>query len=227
LLVGPVVYLMMSAGGFLKICSYLLCDFLRKKIQSPLLQTLTDDHLNDALSCISAMASSFIAVHVPNAWWMDPAGATAMTVIIFWRWCVVVLEQSNKLIGHTAPVEFLNEVDDACKGVPYKFTVDDMIAYHYGTKYAVEVSLAVPSEMTVSECHELQETLKAKVETIRQVHVCHLKLFSVKCIESDTRQDYVEPFEKNFNAAPGSKEHDLSKASVVPKRRFSKAPAQH
>jgi len=37
LLVGPVVYLMMSAGGFLKICSYLLCDFFEEEntITSP------------------------------------------------------------------------------------------------------------------------------------------------------------------------------------------------
>jgi len=233
LLDGPVIYLMLSAGAFLKLCSYLVCNFLRKKIKSPILQTLTDDHLNDTLSCISAMASSFIAIHVPNAWWMDPAGAITMTLIIFWRWCVVVVEQNNKLIGLSAPVEFLNEIDDACKGFPYEFTVDDMIAYYYGAKYAVEISLSVSRSMIVSECHDLQEALKAKVEALSNVHVCYIKMTAVKCLESDIRkrsdirQDFVEPIEKDFFLAQQSKEHRLSLASFVPKRRFSQATAQH
>ena len=47
---------------------------------------LAEDHLNDILSNMAAVATAGIAGYWAEAWWVDPAGAIVISLYILWRW---------------------------------------------------------------------------------------------------------------------------------------------
>jgi divalent metal cation (Fe/Co/Zn/Cd) transporter len=45
------------------------------------------------------VASATVAHYVPTAWFIDPAGAIVISMIIFFKWVHVGMEHANKVVG--------------------------------------------------------------------------------------------------------------------------------
>ena len=45
-----------------------------------------------------------------GAWYVDPAGAILISLVIIYRWVFIISEQVKKIVGHTAPPEFIDQV---------------------------------------------------------------------------------------------------------------------
>ena len=59
---------------------------------------LLQDHLNDIMSNTCAIITAVAAGFVPNGWWIDPAGAIAISLYIVARWLAIAKQQVN-LVG--------------------------------------------------------------------------------------------------------------------------------
>ena len=49
---------------------------------------------------------------------MDPAGAIIISIVIIIRWAGIMSEQVKKIVGHTAPPDFIIKV--SCEILRYK-----------------------------------------------------------------------------------------------------------
>ena len=45
-----------------------------------------------------------------QAWWVDAAGAILISLVIIGRWLLLIGEQVKKIVGHTAPPEYIQKV---------------------------------------------------------------------------------------------------------------------
>lgn len=74
-----------------------------------MLNALAEDHLNDVLSNTAAVVTAAIAYNT-SAWWLDPVGAVLISILIISRWGDIISEQVRKIVGYTAPTEYIKEV---------------------------------------------------------------------------------------------------------------------
>ena len=56
---------------------------------------LAEDHRNDVLANVMAMAAAASAAHHPRVWWLDPAGALVIATYIIISWFFILRQQVN------------------------------------------------------------------------------------------------------------------------------------
>ena len=131
--VGTDMYLILGAGTVSKFFLWLYCSRISKKFKSDMLGALAEDHFNDVMSNSAAIATASIAFNT-TAWWLDPIGAIVISLVIIGRWCGIMNEQIRKIVGHTAPPEFIQQVVDIAEAHDNKLTVDCTRVYHFGAR---------------------------------------------------------------------------------------------
>lgn len=65
---------------------------------SHFLHFAVQDHLNDIMSNMCAIVTAVAAGLVPNGWWIDPAGAIAISLYIVTRWLAIAKQQVSRVI---------------------------------------------------------------------------------------------------------------------------------
>jgi divalent metal cation (Fe/Co/Zn/Cd) transporter len=128
------VIVILSLCIFLKIALYIYCTWAQKILESDILGALAEDHINDVFSNLAAIISVLVAANIPNLWWFDPAGAILISVIIIYRWMWIIWEQVKKIVGYTAPPEFIAQVEDIAREHDPRLSVDCVRAYHSGAR---------------------------------------------------------------------------------------------
>jgi cation diffusion facilitator family transporter len=175
--VGVGMYTILSVGIFFKLILFLYCRFVNKTQKNDMLEALAEDHFNDVLSNSAAMVTAAVAFNT-IAWWVDPAGAIFISIVIIGRWIGIMSEQVKKIVGHTAPQDFIDQVEDIARLHDSRLAVDVTRAYHFGARYNVEMEVVLPGSMTVMESHDIALALQHKIEELADVerafvHVDH------------------------------------------------------
>lgn len=74
------------------------------------------------------------------------------------------------LTGFVASAEFLNMITWIIVNHDERIAyVDDIKAFHFGSKYFVEVDIVLPDTMGIRESHDIGETLQIKLERLDEV----------------------------------------------------------
>lgn len=107
--VGRPLYIILGAGTIAKFFLWIYCARISKQYNSDMLNALAEDHLNDVLSNTAAIVTAAIAYNT-SAWWLDPVGAILISMLIIARWGDIISEQVRKIVGFTAPPEFIKQV---------------------------------------------------------------------------------------------------------------------
>mmetsp|Transcript_10411 Transcript_10411/g.14342 ORF Transcript_10411/g.14342 Transcript_10411/m.14342 type:complete len:402 (-) Transcript_10411:66-1271(-) len=176
--VGLWSYLILSIGTFLKILLFFYCNAVNKIAKSDTLAALAEDHLNDVFSNTAAIVTISIASQVSKAWWVDPVGAILISLVIIYRWVQIISEQVKKIVGHTAPQDFIDKVEVVAREHDVRLYVDCTRVYHFGSRFNVEMEIVLPGSMTVAESHDIALALQHKIESLPEierafVHVDH------------------------------------------------------
>ena len=87
------------------------------------------------------------------------------------KWKMTFFENLFALIGRTAPPEFLSKLTfliwNHHEDIKH---IDTLKAYSHGSDhYIVEVDIVLPQDMVLKETHDIGETLKARLEQLREV----------------------------------------------------------
>jgi divalent metal cation (Fe/Co/Zn/Cd) transporter len=154
---------------FAKFLLYLFCKHINKDINSDSLTALTEDHLNDVLSNSIAIATAVIAETRHNYWYIDPLGAIVISLVIVYRWIDVISEQVRKIVGYTAPPEFIAMINELAASHDSRIVVDVTRAYYFGSAFNVEIEIVLPGTMSVSESHDIALALQHKIEICDEV----------------------------------------------------------
>lgn len=128
------VITILSLCIFLKVVLYVYCTWARKILESDILEALAEDHINDVFSNLAAIVTLLIAANVSYLWWFDPTGAILISLVIIYRWMGIIWEQVKKIVGHTAPQEFIDQVEDIAQKHDPRLSVDCVRAYHSGAR---------------------------------------------------------------------------------------------
>lgn len=171
-------YIILGTGIFLKFVLYIYSKWVSLYIKTDSLEALIEDHFNDVISNSGAIITASIAFYHRDVWWMDPAGAIIISLVIIGRWMQQMSEQVKKIVGHIAPQLFIDEVEEIARKHDSRLSVDCTRAYHFGARYNVEMEIVLPGKMTVIESHDIALALQHKIESLDDVerafvHVDH------------------------------------------------------
>ena len=91
---------------------------------------LAEDHFNDVISNTVAIATAAAAFHTAY-WWIDAIGAILISLVIIYRWVAIINEQVKKIVGYTAPPEFIEQVEKLALSHDARLEVDCTRVYHF------------------------------------------------------------------------------------------------
>lgn len=136
---------------------------------SAAVEAISEDNRNDVVSNSFAICAYIIASMREDLWYVDPAGAIIIFLLIMLAWAKMGKEQVMQLVGVTASEDFILEVKELCNTHNAKLSLDIVRAYHFGSKYLVELEVVVPADMTVKDAHDIALQLQFKVEQLEDV----------------------------------------------------------
>eukprot|EP00802_Teleaulax_amphioxeia_P014859 Tamp_14938.p1 GENE.Tamp_14938~~Tamp_14938.p1 ORF type:complete len:458 (+),score=77.41 Tamp_14938:158-1531(+) len=163
-------YLILGAATLSKLLLFFLCSALKEKSASAL--ALAEDHFNDILSNSGAMATAAAASRFPQYWYIDPIGGGVIALYIIVSWFNIARTHIDKIVGKSAPPEFIQEVHAVTTAHHHALKFDACRAYYFGQNYLVELEVMLPPTMTVHESHDIALDLQHKIEAMEGVERC-------------------------------------------------------
>ncbi|KAK9828197.1 hypothetical protein WJX74_002590 [Apatococcus lobatus] len=185
---GLMMYSILGAAVGLKILLYLYCVALKSRSDSML--ALAEDHLNDIMSNITAIVCGAIASNYRKVWWLDPTGAVLISLYIIRSWVIICWQQVDKIVGRGAPREFVDNLMSIANSHHEHLSVDCIRAYHFGSRFIVELEVLLPPQMTVEESHDIALFLQHKVEAFDEVERAFVHVDYTKRFEPEHKVDY-------------------------------------
>eukprot|EP00611_Tribonema_gayanum_P030107 TRINITY_DN8260_c0_g1_i1.p1 TRINITY_DN8260_c0_g1~~TRINITY_DN8260_c0_g1_i1.p1 ORF type:complete len:350 (+),score=76.35 TRINITY_DN8260_c0_g1_i1:196-1245(+) len=186
------LYVVLGGGTLAKFVLWWFCMMVRPR--PDVLVALAEDHLNDVVSNVAAIATAAIAGEVAGAWWADPAGAIVISVWIMWRWSKLTLQQVGKIVGKVAPPEFITRCEALAQEHFEELQVDSTCAYHWGSRYMVEMEVILPADTVLSTSHDIALELQHKLEAIEEVEraFVHVDYMKRACPEHKVERKLLE-----------------------------------
>jgi len=165
-----VAYCVLGAATAVKAALFLYCAALRRRYNSGAALALAEDHFNDILSNVMALATACVAsTFGDHLWWADSAGGALISVYIIMRWYFVAKEHVDMLVGKGAEDSFIERVKEMAQEHHKLLLPDEIRAYFFGQKYFVEIECILPSNMSVQVSHDIGLGLQHKVEALEEV----------------------------------------------------------
>eukprot|EP00891_Asterochloris_glomerata_P002818 jgi/Astpho2/2818/e_gw1.00050.161.1_t len=98
-------------------------------------------------------------------------GPAPIPVLAYICWLKLIsrLFTIDKIVGRSAPTEFVAAVEQIAEAHHTSLAVDVIRAYHFGSRFIVEVEVVLPAEMTVRESHDIGIQLQHKLEALEEV----------------------------------------------------------
>ncbi|KAK9868820.1 hypothetical protein WJX84_006295 [Apatococcus fuscideae] len=194
----------------LKVVLYLYCVALKGRSDSML--ALAEDHLNDIMSNVTAIVCGAIASNYRNIWWLDPAGAVLISLYIIRSWVIICWQQVDKIVGRGAPREFVDNLMSIANSHHEHLSVDCIRAYHFGSRFIVELEVLLPPKMTVEESHDIALFLQHKVEAFDEVERAFVHVDYINRPEPEHKVDYNLRHNRNLVLLPPERNKPRSRA---------------
>ena len=70
--------------------------------------------------------------------------------IQYLKYFLLFREQMKKVVGFTAPSEFIQTINELAKSHDARLLVDCTRAYYFGARFNVEMEIVLPGDMTVA-----------------------------------------------------------------------------
>ncbi|XP_060073739.1 uncharacterized protein LOC132553505 [Ylistrum balloti] len=165
---------------------FLLC----RRIKSPTIQALAQDHRNDVISNTVAILFGYIGskdmrqkTKILSLAYLDPIGAILICLYIAITWYILGRIQVRIITGLTAKPEFLSKIIWIClnhhRDIRY---VTSVKAVHSGYTFVVEVGILLPEDMSLKAAHKIGESLEKVLENTQHVDRVFVHM---NCTEND------------------------------------------
>ncbi|PYI10992.1 hypothetical protein BO78DRAFT_382876 [Aspergillus sclerotiicarbonarius CBS 121057] len=153
-----------AACGFgIKLFLAIYCFIFRR--HSSQLQMLWEDNRNDCFEYGFAIFTS--AAGAKLKWWVDPAGAMFIALVIIVTWIGTIRSEFLELCGLGASPSLVQEIVFlTLRHSDMILQVDSVHAYHWGEDLFVEVDIVMAPERSLREVHDVSQELQDKLETV-------------------------------------------------------------
>ncbi|KAL2262740.1 hypothetical protein VTK26DRAFT_225 [Humicola hyalothermophila] len=129
---------------------------------------LWEDHRNDLL--VNGFGILTAVGGAKLVWWLDPAGAVVLSVVISALWLRTAFAEFMLLVGVVAPVEMQQLITYVCvTHSPAIRQIDTVRAYHSGPRLIAEVDVVMDPDASLQETHDIAEELQFKLERLPDV----------------------------------------------------------
>lgn len=129
---------------------------------------LWQDHRNDLLVNGFGILTSVGGAKL--IWWLDPAGAIFLSVVITGLWLRTAFTEFLLLVGVVASVEIQQLITYVCvTHSPLVKQIDTVRAYHSGPRLIAEVDIVMDPDASLMETHDVAEALQFKLESLPDV----------------------------------------------------------
>ncbi|KAL5811518.1 hypothetical protein ACOSQ4_028086 [Xanthoceras sorbifolium] len=139
-----------------------------RRFEDGIVRAYAQDHFFDVITNSVGLAAAVLAIRF--YWWIDPVGAIIIALYTMGNWANTVMENVWSLIGRTAPAEYLAKLTyliwNHHEDIKH---IETVRAYNFGCHYFVEVDIVLPGDMSLSEAHNIGETLQDKLEQLLEV----------------------------------------------------------
>ncbi|PHH79760.1 hypothetical protein CDD80_3880 [Ophiocordyceps camponoti-rufipedis] len=156
-----------------KLALFLFCWTIKDRYSQ--VKILWQDHRNDlfvnAFGILTAVGGARLE------WWIDPAGAITLSIIISAVWLRTSFAEFLLLVGVVPSVEtqqLLTYV--SLTHSPMIREIDTMRAYYSGPRLIVEVDVVMDSTVTLAESHDVAEDLQCKLESLPEVERAYVHI---------------------------------------------------
>ncbi|KAI9816636.1 MAG: hypothetical protein M1832_005021 [Thelocarpon impressellum] len=149
-----------------KLGLFLYCWALRNTYSQ--IRIIWEDHRNDlivnAFGILTSVGGSKLR------WWIDPAGAITLAVLIACLWLRTAYTEFLLLIGVTADPELHQLITYmSMTHSPMISQIDTVRAYYSGPRMIVEVDVVMDPDDTLRASHDVAEELQMKLESLPDV----------------------------------------------------------
>ncbi|EPE09752.1 cation diffusion facilitator 1 [Ophiostoma piceae UAMH 11346] len=129
---------------------------------------LWQDHRNDLLingfGLLTSVGGSKLV------WWIDPAGAIVLGVLVSAIWLRTAFTEFLLLVGVTASAETQRLITYVCvTHSPAVQQIDTVRVYHSGPRLIAEVDVVMARDATLAETHDVAEALQFKLECLPDI----------------------------------------------------------
>ncbi|KAF9870826.1 cation efflux family protein [Colletotrichum karsti] len=156
-----------------KFALFVYCFSLRNRYSQ--VRILWSDHRNDLVvngfGILTSVGGSKLK------WWIDPMGATILSLIITAIWLRTAIAEFLLLVGVTASVETQQLITYVClTHSPAIQGIDTVRVYHSGPRLIAEVDIVMGRENTLAETHDVAEALQVKLESLPDVERAYVHI---------------------------------------------------
>ncbi len=149
-----------------KLGLFLYCWALRNQYSQ--VRILWEDHRNDlfinGFGILTSVGGSKLR------WWLDPAGAIVLSVLISVLWLHTAYSEFQLLIGISADTETQQLITYVSMTHSDRIKqIDTVRAWHSGPRLVVEVDVVMDPEESLRVSHDIAEDLQMKLESLPNV----------------------------------------------------------
>ncbi|KAL1853998.1 hypothetical protein Daus18300_011588 [Diaporthe australafricana] len=165
--------LSVSAAFFTKFCLFLYCWTIKHLFSQ--VDILWRDHRNDlflnGFGILTSVGGSKLR------WWIDPMGATILSVTIAALWLHTAYDEFQLIIGVSAERETLRLITYiAMTHSPEIQQIDTVRAYYCGPRLIAEVDVVMSKDERVEVAHDVAEALQIKLEKLPSVERAYVHI---------------------------------------------------
>ncbi|PWY64048.1 cation diffusion facilitator 1 [Aspergillus heteromorphus CBS 117.55] len=149
-----------------KLALFLYCWALRNQYSQ--VRILWEDHRNDlfinGFGILTSVGGSKLR------WWIDPAGAIVLSVLVSCLWLFSAYREFQLLIGVTADTKMQQLITYiSMTHSPLITAIDTVRAYTSGPRLLVEVDIVMDPNDSLRATHDVAEELQMKLESLPDV----------------------------------------------------------
>jgi cation diffusion facilitator family transporter len=164
------VLVLVSIALLSKVGLFLYC----RASQQDAVSALATDHWNDCLSNIGALSAAALAKWWPPA---DPVGGILISCFILRNWWRLTSRHLDQFMSRSASSNLHSVVTFAALWHdPRIRAIDRVCLYHVGPACFAEVDIVLDPNMPLAICHDIGESLQARIECLPDVERCFVHL---------------------------------------------------
>lgn len=168
-----------------KLVLFLYTDITGKRIKSPMIMALSEDHRSDIFVTIGTLIG-ILGTHLGIVW-LDPVMGIIIAGIIA-RAGVKILMDSYRILMDTSESDSSPIMQYARKIIlefPEVERTDSIIARPVGTNFCLEIKIGIDGEMTVNQSHQIANEIKHRL--LENDDVCDVLIHINPIVHEDSR----------------------------------------
>ena len=158
-----------------KISLFIYTNFLSKRTNSILINSLKKDHRNDSLVTSCTLIS--VILNIYGIYWFDGVVGIGISILICISGIKIFIESYNVLMDSSIDNSTKQEILEIIKKYDDIKKVDHFSSTPVGYKYLISVSIYIDGNMSTYDSHEIADKLEKELNSLEPVYlsIIHVK----------------------------------------------------